>query len=240
MSVKINSVYKNLEDDSFQVVKVKSENDIHIRFIETGYECRARAHLVESGNVRDYTELEKERNSWEPYEESFVSNSGVKFKSFSKRGKRIRIVFDNTGHTVEVDIHNARAGKVKDPYEVSVYGQGCIGTPDKSLSYWRPALQLWQNMMKRCYSEKDARGYCGKCFVDERWKSFENFLNDLKHLEGFGEWVKGSENSFYQCNLDKDFYKQGNDLYSRHYCRFLPQGYNKSMGKKDKTERDWA
>src|SRR5690554_427151 len=240
MSVESNIVYKNLEGQEFQIVKVKSENDITIRFIETGYECRARAHLVESGNVRDYTNLEKERTSWVPYEEEFVTNSGSKFRSFSKKGKRIRIVFDNTGYTTDVDIHNARAGKVKDPYEISVYGQGYIGIPDKSLPYWRPALQLWQNMMKRCYSDKDARGYFGKCFVDERWKCFENFLNDIKYLEGFDEWVKGSSNSFYRSNLDKDFYKQGNEIYSRHYCRFLPEGYNKSLGKKDKTEKDWA
>lgn len=240
MRVLPNSVKVNAEGDTFKVVKIKSDNDVQVIFPSTGYTCRARSHLVANGDVRDYTNLEQERESWVPHEEEFLTNSGHRFKSFSKRGKSIRVVFEGTGYSTEVDLYNARAGKVKDPYEISVYGQGYIGLPDKSLSYHKQALQLWQNMMKRCYSEKDARGYYGECFVDERWKGFENFLADIKFLEGFREWVKGSSDSFYQSNLDKDFYKRGNDTYSRHYCRFLPQGYNKSLGKKDKTEKDWA
>lgn len=240
MAVFKNAIYKNFEGKAFQVIRVKSENDVHVRFLETGYECRVRAHLVLSGNVRDFTEIESERTSWVPYEQEFVNNSGKKFKSFAKKGKKLRIIFEETGYSTEVYINNAVKGKVKDPYEVSVYGQGYFGIPDKTLPYWKQALQLWQNMMKRCYSEKDERGYIGRCFVDERWKCFENFLNDLKFLEGFGEWIKGSQNPYYASNLDKDFYKPGNNTYSRCYCRFLPQAYNKSLGKKDKTEQDWT
>lgn len=240
MEISSNSVYKNLENELFEVVKVVGEDDVYVRFVDTGYECRTRLNLVKEGSVRDFTKLDQERSLWIPYEEEFLTNSGSRFRSFSKNGQKIRVVFEKTGHTTEVYLSNARAGKVKDPYEISVYGQGFIGTPDKTLPYWRQALQLWQNMLKRCYSEKDLRGYYGKCFVDDRWKSFENFLNDLKYLKGFDEWVKGSKNSFYKANLDKDFYKQGNDTYSRHYCRFLPQGYNKSLGKKGKTKGDWA
>lgn len=240
MKVKENSVYENLDGDIYKVVKIKSENDVKVVFPSTGYSSRVRMHLVEKGLVRDFIKVEEERSSWTPYEEEFTTNSGHIFKSFAKKGKRIRVSFGNTGYSTEVDIYNARAGKVKDPFEISVYGEGYLGLPDKSLPYWRPALQLWQNMMKRCYSEKDCRGYYGECFVDERWKSFENFLNDIKYLKGFGEWIKGADNPFYLSNLDKDFYKPGNNTYSRHYCRFLPASYNKSLGKKGKTEEDWA
>lgn len=240
MAVLKGSVCKNLDGELFQVIKIKSENDVLIKFLDTGYECRARSHLIESGNVRDYTKIEEERNSWEPCEEEFISNSGHTFRAILRKGRKIKIEFEGTGYFTEVFIDNARAGKVKDPYEVSVYNVGFIGLPDKSISYWKPAFQLWQNMLKRCYSEKDERGYYGKCYVEERWFCFENFLNDIKYLEGFSEWLAGSENSYYASNLDKDFYKKGNDIYSRHYCRFLPQGYNKSLGKRNKTEKDWA
>lgn len=239
MTVLKGNVYKNQEGEHFQVLAVKSENDVKIRFLKTGYECRARLHLVEAGLVRDYTDLENERNSWEPHEESFVNNSGEKFFSILKKGRKVKVFFEDTQYLVEVDIHNARAGKVKNPYSISVYGEGYLGQPDKNISYMKPAFQLWQNMMKRCYSDKDTRGYLGKCFVDARWKCFENFLNDIKYLEGFDEWLAGSKNPYYASNLDKDFYVQGNDTYSRHFCRFLPQGYNKSLGKKNKTEKDW-
>ncbi|MNQ81515.1 hypothetical protein D3C85_965380 [compost metagenome] len=239
MTVLKGSIYKNQEGESFEVVAIKSENDIKVRFIKTGYECRAREHIVKQGLVRDFTKFEDERDSWEPYEEHFTNNSGESFVSVLKRGRRIKVIFE-PNYLVEVDINNARAGKVKNPYSISVYDQGYIGQPDKSLEYCKQAFQLWQNMMKRCYSEKDSRGYFGKCFVDERWKCFENFLNDIQYLEGFNDWLKGSDNTYFSSNLDKDFYIKGNDLYSRHYCRFLPQGYNKSLGKKNKTEKDWA
>ena len=240
MTVLKGSIYKNLEGKTFQVIKIKSDNDVMVKFLDSGYECRVRAHLIESGNVRDFTEIEEERNSWKPFDEEFTTNSGHTFRAVLRKGKKIKVEFESTGYFTEVYIDNAKAGKVKDPYEISVYGEGCIGLPDKSIPYRKPAFQLWKNMMKRCYSEKDQRGYYGKCFVDTRWKCFENFLNDIKYLEGFREWLDGSENSYYASNLDKDFYKQGNDTYSRHYCRFLPQGYNKSLGKKNKTEEDWA
>lgn len=240
MTVLLNSVKVNPEGDAFKVVKIKSDNDVQVVFPSTGYTCRARAHLVVNGDVRDHTNLEQERESWIPHEEDFLTNSGHRFKSISKKGKTIRVVFEGTGYFTEVDLYNARAGKVKDPYEISIYGQGYIGLPDKKIPYWKQALQLWKNMMKRCYSEKDDRGYYGRCFVDERWKSFENFLNDIKYLEGFDEWLKGSEEDFYKSNLDKDFYVPGNNIYARHYCRFLPQSYNKSLGKKNKTVKDWT
>lgn len=240
MRVLKGEVYKNFENDSYEVCRVKSEMDVSVRFLETDYECRAREHLVVSGNVRDFTKIEEERNSWEPYHEEFTTNSGDKFVSILRKGRKIKIEFESTGYFTEVYLENARQGKVKDPFSISVYGQGYMGLPDKSLPYWKPALQLWQNMMKRCYSEKDERGYLGRCQVDSRWKCFENFLTDLKGLEGFQEWMIGSVNKFYSSNLDKDFYKSGNEIYSRHYCRFLPEGYNKSLGKKNKTLKDWA
>jgi hypothetical protein len=240
MEVLKGNVYKNKDGKLFTVLKVKGENDIQIKFNDSGYECRVRKHILLSGDVRDNTDIEDERKSWVPYVKEFTNNSGQNFKSFSRKGKKIKIIFPTTGYSTEVYIDNASAGKVKDPYEISVYGHGYIGLPDKTLSYWKPAFQLWQNMMKRCYSEKDERGYYGECFVDERWKCFENFLNDIKYLEGFTDWLRGNSESYYKSNLDKDFYFEGNRIYSRHYCRFLPQSYNKSLGKKDKTLKDWA
>jgi hypothetical protein len=240
MSVLKGGKYKNLEGDEFTVVKIKSDNDVAVRFDSTGYECRVRKGLLLQGLVRDYTPFQEDRNSWKTFTEEFVNNSGHTFKAISRKGGKVRVVFENTGYFTEVDLHNARAGKVKDPLEISVYGQGYLGVPDKSLPYWKRALQLWQNMMKRCYSDKDSRGYFEESFVDDRWKCFENFLNDISKLQGFGDWLNGDSSPYYNSNLDKDFYIEGNKVYSRHYCRFLPQGYNKSLGKRDKTEKDWA
>lgn len=240
MSVVKGSIHRNREGEEFKVVRIKSENDVVVQFLKTGYSCRVRSHLIEAGNVRDYTYLEKELESWIPHSEIFTMNAGYTAESICVKGSKVRIRFTDTGHVTVVSIHNARAGSIKDPFVCSVHSVGYIGLPDKKLPYWKQAQQLWSNMLKRCYSVKDERGYFGKATVDERWLSFENFLNDIKYLEGFDDWVKGSTDSYKASNLDKDFYVKGNTVYSRNYCRFLPQAYNKSLGKKNKTEKDWA
>lgn len=239
MTVVKGSIYKNQEGLEFKVIKIKSENDVWIKFLATGYECRARQHLVESGYVRDYTDTQLERKAWKPINQVFQVNSGEKVTAFAKKGKKVKVRFED-GYVTEVYDTNLYAGKVLNPFTVSVYGYGFVGLADHSLPYYKPAKQLWNNMIKRCYSTKDERGYLGRAVVDERWKSFENFLNDLKFLDGFDDWTKGHTNPYYRSNLDKDFYIEGNDTYSRFYCCFLPEGYNKSLGKKDKTEKDWA
>lgn len=239
MTVVKGSVHQNREGKKFKVLKIKSENDVCVKFEDTGYACRVRSKLLLAGNVRDYTYLEQERLEWEPHSEVFEMNSGYKAESLYKKGKLVRVRFVNTGYVAVIDINNARAGKAKDPFELTRFGIGYIGLPDKNVSYYKQAMQLWQNMVKRCYSENDERGYFGKATVDERWLSFENFLNDIKFLEGFDDWVKGATDSYKASNLDKDFYVEGNMVYSRNYCRFLPQAYNKSLGKKNKTESDW-
>ena len=240
MSVVKGSIHKNRDGDTFKVVGIKSVEDVKISFLETGYASRVRPKLILEGSVRDFTDLVKERESWVPYTEVFTTNAGATIQSIARNGTKIRVQFVETGYVTVLHIANARAGRVKDPFAPSLYGVGSIGLPDKSLPYHKQARQLWQNMIKRCYCEKDDRGYFGRSTVDDRWLCFENFLVDIKHLEGFSDWVKGHTDSYYSSNLDKDFYVPGNTIYSRNYCRFLPQSYNKSLGKKDKTEKDWA
>lgn len=223
---------KAITGEKFEILAPRGESYL-IRFKKSGYECRARRGLVEEGKVFDPTELLEERDSWEDCYESFINNSGKKFYAFKRKGDKIKIEFPDSGYSAEVFISNAKKGKVKDPYDRTVYGEGYLGIVDKKIPYWKPALQLWQNMMKRCYSKKDERGYFGEAFVDDRWKSFENFLNDIPKLEGFDGWIKGGKGGI-KYNLDKDFYKEGNKIYSRHFCRFLPESFNKALGKKGK------
>lgn len=240
MTVLKGSVHKNRDGDTFKVIGIKSENDVKIVFPETGYRSRVRSKLLLDGYVQDYTEYEVERTSWLAYSETFTTNAGQPVEAISRKGNKVRVRFSATGYITVVNIANARSGSMKDPYAPLVYGHGSVGVPDKTLPYCDQAKQLWQNMLKRCYCEKDERGYFGKSVVDDRWLCFENFLVDIKTLEGFDMWVKGHTDSYYNSNLDKDYYVPDNVVYSRNYCRFLPQAYNKSLGKKNKTEKDWA
>lgn len=223
-------IKKSVLGDEFIILRSKGETS-YIQFIKTGYVCRARNTLIKVGKVFDSTKFLEDAKSWEDKDEEFTANAGWVGKIIAKKGNKVRIVTP-TGYSCLAEYHNVRAGKITDPYVKSFLGIGYIGVPDKSLSYFQPAKQLWSNMLKRCYSEKDTKGYYGSCFVDERWHCFENFLIDISKLDGFDGWVSGKDTGI-NYNLDKDFIIKGNDTYSRHSCCFLPESFNKSLGKKE-------
>lgn len=234
----MNKILKSVNGQEYEVIRTKGTDSV-IRFISTNYECRARNHLAKSGRVYDPTDFIVESESWKDIHLDFTNNDNEYFYAYKKKGNKVKVIFPNTNYIAEVYLANAQAGKVKDPYSITVYGLGCIGIIDKSLPYWKQAKQLWQNMMKRCYSTVDKRGYLNDSVVDDRWKMFENFLHDIKNLDGFQAWLNAKEDGI-KFNLDKDFIKPGNKIYSRHFCCFLPENFNEAMGKKGKTESDWA
>jgi len=154
----------------------------------------------------------------------FVNNLGLEFKILKFIGTREQnpIQFLKSGYTRTATTTDIRSGEVKDHYSPSIYGVGCYGIPDKKKTFWKRAKQLWNNMLKRCYSEKDKKGYYGKVTVDTRWLVFENFLEDISKLEGFNDWLnyKGME-------LDKDILGDST-VYSKHVCKFVTGAENRS------------
>lgn len=165
------------------------------------------------------------------------TNNGLDFIVLDKYLKKIgnrgytmwKIQYLDSGYVCEVYESNAKNGKLKDPYSPSSYGVGYLGEFDKSSPYLNEAKQLWANMIKRCYCKKDEKGYFGRAFVDERWKCFANFLDDLPKLKNFNMWLKGKETGI-KYNLDKDLMYQDNKVYSREACMFVTEYENKSAG----------
>jgi hypothetical protein len=84
---------------------------------------------------------------------------------------------------------------------------------------YHPAYTCWQNMLKRCYYDKNTTSY-NPATVCEEWLQFSNFLVWWKEhfMEGF--------------ELDKDFKSLmmfGNPhqkLYSPETCQFIPKWMN--------------
>jgi len=165
----------------------------------------------------------------------FLSNSGQEFvilKEFKVNGKQKLIVqFIETGSTREVFKENAMAGKLKDLYAKTVYGVGCLGEY-KHIPYWKKASQLWHNVMKRCYSDNDPKGYKHKrgTTVEARWHCFANFLEDLPKLKNFDKWMQGGDCTHTRYTLDKDAIDYDANIYSRYTCSFETEHSNKSAG----------
>ena len=163
----------------------------------------------------------------------YSSNSNGDFKVIAVNNKKCTVQFIETGYTKDVYTANATSGKVRDVYYKSVYGVGYIGDCSFTDQHYRLAKQLWQNMMKRCYSMKDTRGYYGKGVkVSDRWLCFANFLEDLPKLSNFDKWLNWEKDGV-RYNLDKDLTLSNNKVYCRELCSFVTEHENKSEGAKN-------
>ena len=84
---------------------------------------------------------------------------------------------------------------------------------------------LWQNMLKRCFSEKlrtRSPTYKG-CNVSDNFLNYSYFYDWCQEQTGFG---KVDEKGRYW-QLDKDLLLVGNKTYSETTCVFVPQEINK-------------
>ena len=135
--------------------------------------------------------------------------------------RNVEIQFLRTGFETSVHLVQVRNGKIKDPYLPSVYGVGILGGkyPSKVNGRNIKEYDLWNNMLKRCYSDfskKRNPTYEG-CEVSDKFKSYEYFYEWCQSQVGFG-------NEGWQ--LDKDLLVKGNKVYSENTCVFIPQEIN--------------
>ena len=143
----------------------------------------------------------------------------------------VEIQFLKTGYEMVAQLGHIRNGKVKDPYSPSVYSIGIVGTkyPSTINGVLTKEYDLWQNMLRRCYSDdtfKKKRPTYEGCEVSNNFKSYEYFYEWCNRQIGFG--VEGNGNPF---QLDKDLLIKGNKVYSEDSCVFIPQEINTLLTK---------
>ena len=130
---------------------------------------------------------------------------------------------------------NFKNGKIKCPYERSVYGIGYIGEGDYRVSEnGKPTrvYDTWKSMIQRCYDEKfhEKNPTYKNCSVTDEWYNFQNFAK--WYYENYYE-IDGEK-----MNLDKDILHKGNKIYSPENCIFVPQTINSLFTKSDKSRGD--
>ncbi len=140
--------------------------------------------------------------------------------------KDVEIQFLKTWYETTVQLGSIRNGEVKDPYSPSVYSIGIVGTkyPSTINGVLTKEYDLWQNMLRRCYSDKYQKKqptYIG-CEVSDNFKSYEYFYDWCHKQVGF-------DNKGWQ--LDKDLLIKGNKVYSEDSCVFIPQEVNTLLTK---------
>ena len=150
------------------------------------------------------------------------SKSSGDFKIVKYNDSRnVEIQFLKTQFETVARLGDIRNGEVKDRLSPSVFGAGIVGTkyPIRVSGVLTKEYMLWQNMLKRCYSDahkKQQPTYEG-CEVSENFKSYEYFYDWCHKQVGFGNegW-----------HLDKDLLTKGNKVYSENVCVFIPAEIN--------------
>ena len=149
-------------------------------------------------------------------------------------GGRTRFVvkFHDTGTEVETSYSNVQARTIKDPWAITVFGVGCHGDYDRDDSHALMLMNVWREMLRRCYNEdcKIYEAYGGRgVHVDPDWLVFENFQTQIKELPNW--YLKIDYPDDY--SLDKDILYASN-RYSLGTCVWASheeQGLNTSTNR---------
>lgn len=176
--------------------------------------------------------LENERLRGEVIKERLKTRDEV----LKEASRRIEAMFGETEKTGEIvkllrDL-NSEALPMKKREEGKrgrYYGVGYRKEYRASGKYKRP-FSVWTSMLNRCYN-KGCMGYQiygGRGVrVEERWKCFDDFYDDINSLPGW------NEEAFYKGELELDKDGRGDGLlYSRETCQWVTQKENVSYIKK--------
>jgi hypothetical protein len=153
----------------------------------------------------------------------------VEYKKYSD----IDVYFPEYDWTTKNNTYqNFKNGKIKSPYDKSVFGVGYLGEGEyesRENGKLTKVYATWCHMLERCYYEKYHKRYPTyiDCKVSEEWHNFQNF-------------AKWYENNYYEVEgeimcLDKDILIKHNKIYSPETCIFVPQTINTLFVKNNKN-----
>lgn len=116
-----------------------------------------------------------------------------------------------------------KLGQVKNPYDKTTYGVGCVGIGAHKTRIGKTTTTVyntWRDLIKRCYDIKSKDrypAYFGICSVCEEWRDFQKFA----------DWYE--ENRYKiegRLHIDKDILCPGNKEYCPEKCLLVPQRIN--------------
>lgn len=155
----------------------------------------------------------------------YSSNNCGDFEVLEKLPRsKIKVRFLKTGTEKIFEKSKTLIGAIKDfnfprYFNVGYMGEGKYrGSKDK---YKNKEYLLWKNILSRCYNPSGDYYYLygGKgVTVDKRWHNFQNFCEDIQHLENYDKW-KNKQNN-YDYTIDKDKYSKDCKIYSKDTCWF--------------------
>lgn len=152
-----------------------------------------------------------------------MNNQGCLLEILNIRSKsEVKVIFlDKNQYTCVTSLESLRDGGVRNVYHRSVFGVGFIG--DFSEGSDTEVYRIWQQMLRRCYSEEWLRKYksYSGCTVCEEWHNLSNFNKWFINQKRKGKYKQGWQ-------LDKDLVGNSKN-YCPENCLFLPEEVNQSL-----------
>ena len=164
--------------------------------------------------------------------EESINNFGSKMVIKEYRGcMDIDVYFPEYNWTFKHATYQSfKNGKIKCPYEPSIYGVGYLGEGKYVATEngkHKKEYRIWYDVLRRCYDPK----------VQEKYPTYKGCTveNYLLNFQNAAEWIK---NNYYEVlgermHLDKDILCKGNKVYSRETCIFVPERINTLFVKRD-------
>lgn len=127
-----------------------------------------------------------------------------------------------SSHLKRGNVKNPNPNKLSNSLKPTFFNVGYMGIGKWSSTNQEKFYILWVSMLTRCYDLKYKSKYptYDKCIVSDRWKNFQNFVDDCYLLEYKPNYV-----------LDKDILIKNNKIYSFETCCFVPEEINKKFEK---------
>ena len=148
-----------------------------------------------------------------------TKSSGICTVIKYENSRSIYVMFED-GTVTRVSGGNLCSGSINNPNRPTVFGVGINDVEVKD--YGDKRYVLWHSILRRSYSEvyhKNKPSYINVNVSDD-WKRLSNFIKDVEKLPNFDMAL--SEN----WEIDKDVLSNGEKVYSKETCCFLPREIN--------------
>lgn len=216
------------------ITKYVGYNEVHIKFLDTNFECVTDMNSLRKGQVKDAS-LSKTIKKYAVGKEdivgkTFANNKGQKYVVLEKISTtKFNVKFVDSGYETQVDKISIEIGNIKDRTILNTFKteSGFDHSQNKYLTDKSKTTksfateqgllkeyQIWSNIVVRCN-----RGYAK---LHEEFYKFESWLKWASNQKGFMK-LDSNGNIF---QLDSDLFSKAEKIYSPTSCVFVPREIN--------------